>query len=43
LRDWLLDDPEAASLPMSAYQLRHQVWALLVFQIWHDQFMGKSG
>jgi asparagine synthase (glutamine-hydrolysing) len=42
LRDWLLDDPEAACLPMSAYQLRHQVWALLVFQIWHDQFMGQS-
>jgi len=39
----LLDDPEAVSLPMSAYQLRHQVWALLVFQIWHDQFMGQSG
>lgn len=43
LRDWLLKDPEAVSLPMSAYQLRHQVWALLVFQIWHDQFMGPSG
>jgi asparagine synthase (glutamine-hydrolysing) len=43
LRDWLLDDPEARRLPMSAYQLRHQVWALLVFQIWHDQFMGQSG
>lgn len=42
LRDWLLDDPEARRLPMSAYQLRHQVWALLVFQIWHDQFMGQS-
>lgn len=43
LRDWLLDDPEAVRLPMSAYQLRHQVWALLVFQIWHDQFMGQAG
>jgi asparagine synthase (glutamine-hydrolysing) len=42
LRDWLLDDPEARRLPMSAYQLRHQVWALLVFQIWHDQFMGDA-
>jgi len=43
LRDWLLTDPEAARLPLSAYQLRHQVWALLVFQIWYDQFMGKAG
>jgi asparagine synthase (glutamine-hydrolysing) len=42
LRDWLLNDPEAARLPLSAYQLRHQVWALLVFQIWYDQFMGKA-
>lgn len=42
LRDWLLKDPEALRLPMSAYQLRHQVWALLVFQIWHDKFMGQS-
>jgi asparagine synthase (glutamine-hydrolysing) len=42
LRDWLLDDPEAEGLPMSAYQLRHQVWALLVFQIWCDQFMGQG-
>jgi len=42
LRDWLLDDPEAVRLPMSAYQLRHQVWALLVFQIWHEQFMGQA-
>jgi asparagine synthase (glutamine-hydrolysing) len=43
LRDSLLDDPEAVRLPISAYQLRHQVWALLVFQIWHDQFMRQSG
>jgi len=43
LRDWLLKDPEAARLPLSAYQLRHQVWALLVFQIWYDQFMGNAG
>lgn len=42
LRDWLLTDPEASRLPLSSYQLRHQVWALLVFQIWYDQFMGSS-
>ena len=42
LRDWVLKDPEAARLPLSAYQLRHQVWALLVFQIWYDQFMGNA-
>jgi asparagine synthase (glutamine-hydrolysing) len=39
LRDNLLADPEAKSLPISAYQLRHRVWMLFAFQLWYDQFM----
>jgi asparagine synthase (glutamine-hydrolysing) len=38
LRDQFLRDPEARGLSVSAYQLRHRVWALLMFQMWHDQF-----
>jgi asparagine synthase (glutamine-hydrolysing) len=39
LRDLFLQDPEARHAPVSAYVLRHQVWALLVFQVWYEQFM----
>jgi asparagine synthase (glutamine-hydrolysing) len=41
LRDALLDDPEAERQPMSSYQLRHRVWAIFVFQIWYEQFVGQ--
>jgi asparagine synthase (glutamine-hydrolysing) len=34
LRDQLLSNPEAKGLGISAYQLRHRVWSLLVFQAW---------
>ncbi len=40
LRDALLRDPEAEQLPISAYQLRHRVWILLVFQIWCESYLG---
>ncbi|MEM9553859.1 MAG: asparagine synthase (glutamine-hydrolyzing) [Acidobacteriota bacterium] len=43
LRDRLLDDPEARRQPLSAYQLRHRVWALLVFQIWAERRLGAAG
>jgi len=39
LRDRFLSDPEARNTPLSAYQLRHRAWALLMFQMWHEQFM----
>lgn len=39
LRDAMLHDPEARYLPMSAYQLKHRVWLLFVFQMWYEQFM----
>ncbi|MEO1367305.1 MAG: asparagine synthase C-terminal domain-containing protein, partial [Acidobacteriota bacterium] len=35
LRDQLLADPEARGLPISAYQLRHRVWMLALFQVWY--------
>jgi asparagine synthase (glutamine-hydrolysing) len=38
LRDSFLDDPEALRQPVSAYQLRHRVWMLLVFQMWEEGF-----
>lgn len=38
LRDSILDDPEAVHLPMSAYQLRHRVWSLLMFQVWLEYY-----
>jgi asparagine synthase (glutamine-hydrolysing) len=38
LRDRFLDDPEALRQPLSAYQLRHRVWMLLVFQMWEEGF-----
>ncbi len=38
LRDLMLDDPEALHLPMSAYQLRHRVWCLLMFQVWSEYY-----
>jgi len=37
LRDALINDPDARSLPYSAYQLRHRVWLMLVFQLWLDR------
>jgi asparagine synthase (glutamine-hydrolysing) len=37
-RDALLNNSDAHGLGISAYQLRHRVWALLVFQIWRDQY-----
>ncbi len=40
LRDQVLSNPEALCSPVSAYQLRHRVWALLMFQMWHEQFVG---
>jgi asparagine synthase (glutamine-hydrolysing) len=39
LRDQFLNDPEAHKVPLSAYQLRHRVWGLLMFQMWHEQFI----
>ncbi|MFQ5568397.1 MAG: asparagine synthase (glutamine-hydrolyzing) [Rhodothermales bacterium] len=39
LRDTLINDPEARRIPLSAYQLRHRVWMLLIFQIWYHQYM----
>jgi len=39
-RDAILTNPQAADLPISAYQLRHRVWMLLVFQIWYERFIG---
>jgi asparagine synthase (glutamine-hydrolysing) len=27
---------------ISDYQLRHRVWGLLVFQLWHGQYMGQG-
>ncbi len=41
LRDALLRDPEARGVALSAYQLRHRVWMLLVFQIWWQQFVDR--
>jgi asparagine synthase (glutamine-hydrolysing) len=38
LRDELLLDSEARYSQVSSYQLRHRVWALLMFQMWHEQF-----
>jgi asparagine synthase (glutamine-hydrolysing) len=40
LRDQFLQDPEALQQPVSAYQLRHHVWMLFVFQVWNEQFAG---
>lgn len=40
LRDQLLEKPEDPGSSISAYQLRHRVWALLMFQLWHEQFVG---
>jgi len=42
LRDQFLRDPQAQNLGLSAYQLRHRVWMLFVFQVWYDQFMKAS-
>jgi asparagine synthase (glutamine-hydrolysing) len=39
LRDAFLNDPEARHQRVSAYQLRHHVWMLFVFQVWHERFM----
>ena len=39
LRDQFLRDPEAPNLFLSAYQLRHRVWMLFVFQVWYEHFM----
>ena len=38
LRDEVLLDPEARYSQVSSYQLRHRVWALLMFQMWYEQF-----
>jgi asparagine synthase (glutamine-hydrolysing) len=38
LRDRFLADPHALRQPVSAYQLRHRVWMLLVFQLWEEGF-----
>ncbi|MEM1180057.1 MAG: asparagine synthase C-terminal domain-containing protein, partial [Acidobacteriota bacterium] len=40
LRDQLLKDPEARGLPISAYQLRHRVWMLALFQVWSNDVLG---
>jgi asparagine synthase (glutamine-hydrolysing) len=40
LRDLFLRDPEARTAPISAYQLRHRVWALFVLHLWCRQFLG---
>jgi len=42
LRDALIRDPEARRLDLSGYQLRHRVWALLMFQIWYQQYILDS-
>lgn len=39
LRDELLRNPEATGAPISAYQLRHRVWLLFVFEVWSRQFL----
>ena len=36
MRDQFLDNPNAAKMEISAYQLRHRVWMLLMFQMWLD-------
>jgi asparagine synthase (glutamine-hydrolysing) len=41
LRDAFLANPEARGMSVSAYQLRHRVWALLMFQLWSD--LPRSG
>jgi asparagine synthase (glutamine-hydrolysing) len=40
LRDALLKNPEASGAPISAYQLRHRVWLLFVFELWRNQLPG---
>jgi len=42
LRDEFLRDPEARTLPISAYQLRHRVWMILMFQMWHEIFISRQ-
>jgi asparagine synthase (glutamine-hydrolysing) len=43
LRDAFLRDPHARRQAVSAYQLRHRVWMLLVFQMWEDEFAKARG
>lgn len=44
LRDTFLADPEAHHLALSAYQLRHRVWSLLMFQLWYERLLNvRSG
>jgi len=42
LRDELIRNPAAAGLPFSPYQLRHRVWAFLIFQMWFEQFVSNK-
>ena len=42
LRDQFLRDPEAPDAFLSAYQLRHRVWMLFVFQVWYEHFMNGT-
>jgi asparagine synthase (glutamine-hydrolysing) len=39
LRDRFLDDVECRKDPLSAYQLRHRIWAILIFQLWYERFI----
>lgn len=39
LRDTFLSDPEANYVPLSAYQLRHRLWILLMFQLWYRTYI----
>lgn len=39
LRDQFLRNPQAHGLDASAYQLRHRIWMLFIFQAWYEQFM----
>jgi asparagine synthase (glutamine-hydrolysing) len=39
LRDQFLKDPQARNASMSAYQLRHRLWLVFMFNLWHQKFM----
>ena len=39
LRDSMLDNPEAKGMGISAYQLRHRVRMLFIFELWAGMFL----
>jgi asparagine synthase (glutamine-hydrolysing) len=43
LRDEFLARPDGAGLGISAYQLRHRVWLLLMFQMWYNGVFSPQG